>query len=118
MISITEFGIPLKQTVPANHTLSFGEALRCVATDGFIKIAVPDWVPGFTKRIRELRVAFKELQSYLDDLVYAKQSGGGDFIREGSLLSNLIQASATEDSEQTILTHDELFGDEQYFSET
>lgn len=110
MISIAGFGIPLKQTVPSNNTLSFGEALRCVATDGFIKIAVPDWVPGFTARIRKLRVAFMELQSYLGDLVYAKERGSQDFVKEGSLLSNLVKASATED-----LTHDELLGDKRHF---
>ena len=36
--------------------------MHIVSTRLFIKLAIPDWVPGFTQEIRNNRLAFDELQ--------------------------------------------------------
>jgi len=63
---IKGFGRPISWkedvVVPPGHQLTFKDALRTV-TQGFtIKILVPKWALGFTKRFRLTRLAFDELQ--------------------------------------------------------
>jgi hypothetical protein len=107
---MTGFGVPLSEAVPFGHTLSFGEALHCVAVNSFIKLAIPDWIPGVTARIRRLRLAFKELKQYMEELVLTKQLGEETTIREGSLFSNLVNSSTREESGPFHLEDDEIFG--------
>jgi hypothetical protein len=47
--------------VPTGHQLTFKEALHIVSTDVFLKLIVPDWFPALTKRVKDIRLAFEEL---------------------------------------------------------
>ncbi|KAF8574645.1 cytochrome P450 [Ramaria rubella] len=82
IISITGFGVPLSKTIPLGHKMSFGDALHCVARDGFIKLAVPDIIPGFTERIRKLRVALPEMRQYMEELIVANKTNGNTSLKE------------------------------------
>ncbi|KAF8581237.1 cytochrome P450 [Ramaria rubella] len=110
VISITGFGVPLSKTIPLGHKMSFGDALHCVARDGFIKLAVPDIIPGFTERIRKLRVALPEMRQYMEELIVANKTNGNTSLKEDSLFSNLIEATGKG------LTSDELYGKDIFFA--
>lgn len=66
MISVAGFGrkVPWKedQIVPAGHQMTFQKALHIVSCDTFFKLVVPDWATGLTQRMRDLNVAFAELE--------------------------------------------------------
>ncbi|OJA17864.1 hypothetical protein AZE42_05910 [Rhizopogon vesiculosus] len=48
--------------IPPAHQLTFKDALLTTSHDLFIKLLVPGWAMGFTKRFRRARLAFDELQ--------------------------------------------------------
>lgn len=44
------------------YTMTFKEALHIVASDAFIKLAVPSWAMNKIERFRKVDTAFSELQ--------------------------------------------------------
>ena len=48
--------------IPSGHQMAFKQALHIVSTDYLMKLIVPDWVFGFTQRLRDAWLAFDELQ--------------------------------------------------------
>lgn len=65
MIGVAGFGRKVSwkddMVVPSGYTMSFKEALHTVSSSTLIKIIVPKWAMGLTKRLRHVRDAFKEL---------------------------------------------------------
>lgn len=49
-------------TLPSGHQLTFKNALHIVTTDVFLKLIFPDRALGLTKRLRNVRLAFDELE--------------------------------------------------------
>lgn len=49
-------------TLPPGHQLTFKNALHIVTTDIFLKLIIPDFALGLTKRFRDVRLAFIELE--------------------------------------------------------
>lgn len=48
--------------VPHGFNMNFKDALRIVSESVFIKLAVPRFLMDLTQRLREVDVAFKELE--------------------------------------------------------
>lgn len=48
--------------IPPGHQMTFKDALHTVASDVFLKVIVPSWGMGLTKRLRTVRLAFEELE--------------------------------------------------------
>ena len=48
--------------IPSGHQMAFKEALHIVSTGIVTKMIVPNWALGFTQQLREIRLAFEELQ--------------------------------------------------------
>lgn len=66
MVSVAGFGRRVSwkedQSVPAGHTMTFKNALHIVSQNTLLKIAVPEWAMGLTKRTRDINAAFGELE--------------------------------------------------------
>jgi hypothetical protein len=48
--------------IPVGHQMTFKDALHIVSTDIFLKLIIPAWAFGLTRRLREIRLAFDELE--------------------------------------------------------
>lgn len=48
--------------LPPGHQLTFQDALRTTLQDLFLKVVIPRWAMGLTKRFRRATLAFDELQ--------------------------------------------------------
>lgn len=45
-----------------NHKMTFKEALHIVSTDVYLRLLAPDWAMGLTERLKNVRLAFDELE--------------------------------------------------------
>lgn len=51
--------------------MSFKDCMRYVTADLSLKIAFPDWMMNFTRRLRRVKLSFKELHvSQFDEHIY------------------------------------------------
>ena len=48
--------------LPPGHQMTFKQALHITSSSFMLKLVVPDWVPAYSKQIRDTRLAFDELQ--------------------------------------------------------
>ncbi|KAL1760262.1 cytochrome P450 [Schizophyllum commune] len=55
--------------IPPGHKMSFKEAVVCASTNVPLYFSTPSWVPGFSGRLRKVRVAFDELEKYMSEMV-------------------------------------------------
>lgn len=95
------------EVCPEGHKLSFKQALHHVATDVFIKLAVPGWAMGLTDRTRQTRLAFDELETYISEMIRERTADGA--VDKNDLFSNLLASNAS-DSEKNAMTEQELAG--------
>ena len=51
--------------LPPGQQMTFKQAMDIVSTRVFVKLAIPDWVPGFTQWIRDTRLGFDELKVFM-----------------------------------------------------
>ncbi|OJA09557.1 hypothetical protein AZE42_01135 [Rhizopogon vesiculosus] len=81
--------------IPPGHQLTFKDALLTTLHDLFIKLLVPRWAMGLTKRFRRVRLAFDELQQYLTEMIQERK---GSQLTEDSedLFSSLLAANNDE----------------------
>ncbi|KAG6813563.1 hypothetical protein H0H92_009955 [Tricholoma furcatifolium] len=92
--------------VPAGHQLTFKNALHIVTTDVFLKLIVPERALGLTKRLRDVRLAFEELERYMLEMIQERQASTHKEARY-DLFSSLLDANDA-DSEDAKLSVSEL----------
>lgn len=75
--------------------MSFIEALKIVSADTFIYVVVGEWFPKIlsTKRIVRVRLAYKEIRSYMLDMVREKEKTPELLSEKADLLSNFMLAN-------------------------
>lgn len=115
VIGAAGFGRPMSWTedgiVPPGHQLTFKDALRTVTQDLTIKLLVPRWAMGLTKRFRRARLAFDELHQYLTEMIHERQ-GFQHKEDDNDLLSSLLLANDDDDlsKDEVKLSDSELIG--------
>ncbi|KAG6845908.1 hypothetical protein H0H87_000714 [Tephrocybe sp. NHM501043] len=57
-------------TIPTGRQLTFKDALHIVTTDIFLKLIVPERALGLTRRLRNVRLAFDELETTAHTLCF------------------------------------------------
>ncbi|KAG2042615.1 cytochrome P450 [Suillus americanus] len=96
VIGAAGFGRPISwkedDVVPLGHQLTFKDALHTVTQDLTIKLLVPKWAMGFTKRFRRARLAFDELHRYLTEMIHERR-GSQHEDSNNDLLSSLLSAN-------------------------
>ena len=50
------------QPIPIGYRMTFKKALQVVSNDMILKLIVPEWAMGFTERLKNVHVAFEELE--------------------------------------------------------
>jgi hypothetical protein len=50
------------QAIPVGYRMTFKEALHIVSNDMILRLIVPEWAMGLTERLRNVHVAFEELE--------------------------------------------------------
>ncbi|KAJ8592967.1 cytochrome P450 [Rhizopogon salebrosus TDB-379] len=115
VIGAAGFGRPISWkedfTIPPGHQLTFKDALRTALHGLFIKLLVPRWAMGLTKRFRRTRVAFDELQRFLAVMIQERK--GSQLNEDDSdLFSSLLAANDDENlwKGKAKLTDSELIG--------
>ncbi|EAU91427.2 614/534 cytochrome P450 [Coprinopsis cinerea okayama7 len=91
---------------PEGHQMTFKESLQRVAHDVFVKLAVPEWAMGLTKRTRTARLAFKELDLYMKEMIHERLYG--EKVERNDLFSILLESNS--DASIDALTEQELTG--------
>ncbi|KAG5648538.1 hypothetical protein DXG03_003149 [Asterophora parasitica] len=95
-------------SIPAGHQMTFKGALHVVTTDIFLKLIVPERALGLTKRLRNVRLAFNELEQYMEEMIHERQNSVKKEARH-DLFSSLLDANDV-DSGAAKLTISELIG--------
>lgn len=87
------------------HKMSFTQSIYIVSTHLVGALAAPSWALIFTKKLRSIRRAFKELQIYMDEMIAERQEefeqDPESVSKRGDLLANLISAAAADNSEES-----------------
>ncbi|KIM82712.1 hypothetical protein PILCRDRAFT_7625 [Piloderma croceum F 1598] len=99
------------QAIPIGHRMTFKEALHIVSTDMILRLIVPEWAMGLTTRLRNVRVAFEELEKYMSDLIQDRKTKEKTELRY-DLFSSLLDANDDQglsEGEAKLSTR-ELFG--------
>ncbi|KAF8070554.1 cytochrome P450 [Lyophyllum atratum] len=94
-------------SLPPGHQLTFKNALHIVTTDIFLKLIVPDRALGLTKRLRDVKLAFEELERYMSEMIRERQHSKNE--QRYDLFSSLLDANDI-DSGEAKLTVSELIG--------
>ncbi|PPQ79631.1 hypothetical protein CVT25_003216 [Psilocybe cyanescens] len=92
---------------PAGHLMTFKESMRIVTADIMFKIACPGWMMSLTKRLRRARLAFKELRSYMVEMIEERQKS--QKTEHHDLFTGLLRENDHAVDFST-LTEDELIG--------
>jgi hypothetical protein len=105
--------------------MTFRDSLRIVCVDMLIKLVVPGWAMGFTERLRNIRLAFREfevrfpgvhmkycselviLQVYVQELIETRRSSEKKEELH-DLCSNLLEANESDIADGAELTDVEL----------
>ncbi|KDQ57720.1 hypothetical protein JAAARDRAFT_35408 [Jaapia argillacea MUCL 33604] len=109
---------------PQGHTLTFRTSVTSTLHNLFFKILTPDWlcelsssvyIPYLSRRLAEMKEAFKGLRLHIHELISVARAGvldgkgvAGDGGSGAALLRNLVEANMTQDGEIRRLTDDEL----------
>ncbi|VDC04500.1 unnamed protein product [Peniophora sp. CBMAI 1063] len=113
VISAAAFGRHMSFTeeteVPSGFRIGFKDALRIVSENVFIKLAVPNRLMGFSRRLREVDQAFSELEKYMLEMIYTRKHAGAT---EGhhDLFSSLLDAANGDFEGVSRLGDSELIG--------
>ncbi|KII87854.1 hypothetical protein PLICRDRAFT_54898 [Plicaturopsis crispa FD-325 SS-3] len=101
---------------PPGHVLTFRSAVANAVGNVILKALTPAWlsgahIPFLSKRARWAELAFDELRLHMLDLVSTARAAfmeGKTSVTEAALLTNLVEANMSEDSDYKRLTDDEL----------
>ncbi|KAF7760802.1 hypothetical protein Agabi119p4_10211 [Agaricus bisporus var. burnettii] len=109
VISAAGFGHKMtwkeNKAIPPGHLMSFETSLYTVSTYVLQRLLLPDWAVGLTKKTREIDLGFKELRSYMIEMIEARKNS--EEVKRHDLLSNLLLANAS-DGESEGLNADEI----------
>ncbi|KAG1822549.1 cytochrome P450 [Suillus subaureus] len=114
VIGAAGFGRPISwkedTVVTLGHQLTLKDALRTVTQDLTIKLLVPRWAMGLTKRFRRARLAFDELHQYLKEMIHERR--GSQYEDNNDLLSSLLSANDGDNlsKSEVKLSDSELIG--------
>jgi len=124
IISAAGFGLrmPWKegpQDIPLGHKMSFTEAMNTAMHDIYVKVLTPSSlfkiaaavpIPIVSRRLNTTTLAYKELGSYMLEIVASARSSlvDGSVEEDAALLRALVRANMDEDSNSRRLTDDEL----------
>ncbi|KAI0090485.1 cytochrome P450 [Irpex rosettiformis] len=100
------------EKVPPGHTMNFKDALHIVAQGVFLKLVLPEWLIklGPTKRLRDVRDSFIDIQSYLLEMIQERRHSEAKEERY-DLFSALLDANELEVEEgEKKLLDSELIG--------
>ncbi|TDL22861.1 cytochrome P450 [Rickenella mellea] len=95
--------------LPPGHKMSFKQALHFVSTGLFWKVIFPNWAMGLHKKLREVRLAFKELETYMQEMIDERRNAVKK-VERFDLFTSLLDASEGEDDGGTKLSDSELRG--------
>ncbi|TDL22809.1 cytochrome P450 [Rickenella mellea] len=95
--------------IPPGHQMSFKEALHIVSNGMFWKLIVPEWAMEFTQRLRNIKLAFSELQLYMQDMIDERKNAEKK-VERYDLFSSLLDASDEESDGFAKLSDSELRG--------
>ncbi|KAI0252522.1 cytochrome P450 [Lactifluus subvellereus] len=96
-------------TIPPGHQMTFKDALHILSTNLILKIALPDWAKGATKKIRRVHLAFDELGQYMLEMVNARRNA--DTKEEHyDLFSGLLDATQEDLGSEVAISDRELIG--------
>ncbi|KAG1748243.1 614 534 cytochrome P450, partial [Suillus paluster] len=115
VIGAAGFGRPISwkedNVVPLGHQLTFKDALHTVTQDLSIKLLVPKWAMGLTRRFRHTRLAFDELHQYLTEIIQERLESQHKE-DNNDLLSSLLAANDDENLSkgEVKLSDSELIG--------
>ncbi|KAG5731294.1 putative cytochrome P450, partial [Termitomyces sp. T112] len=93
--------------IPPGHHLTFKDALHIVSTDVFLKLIVPKPAFGLTQHLRNVRLAFDELERYMTEMIHERQAAKNE--EKYDLFSSLLGANDA-DSDEAKLSVNELIG--------
>ncbi|EKM76286.1 hypothetical protein AGABI1DRAFT_45036, partial [Agaricus bisporus var. burnettii JB137-S8] len=93
------------KVIPSGHLMSFKSSICTVTTYVIERLLLPDWAVGLTKKTREIDLGFKELKSYMIEMIEARKNT--EEVKRHDLLSNLLLANAS-DGESEGLNADEI----------
>ncbi|KXN87702.1 Cytochrome P450 3A25, partial [Leucoagaricus sp. SymC.cos] len=92
---------------PKHHKMSFQTALRTLVAGLLHKAVFPDWMMNFTKQLRDIKLAFNEVQVYMGEMIHERRHQNlGD---RHDLLSNLLHTESFGESDES-LTDQEVLG--------
>lgn len=115
VIGVAGFGRPIGWSddlaVPPGHRMSFKESLHLVSTGIFLKAFLPKWLTSWapTRRIREVKIAYEELEQYMTEMVQARRTAEKK-VEQHDLFTSLLDANEDEDDGQAKLADSELLG--------
>ncbi|EGN92850.1 hypothetical protein SERLA73DRAFT_98604, partial [Serpula lacrymans var. lacrymans S7.3] len=97
--------------IPPGHKMTFKDALHIVTTNLVLKLTVPKWAFGLTKRLQRTWLAFEELERYLYEMIQARKNAEIKEERH-DLFNSLLAANDDADlsSDEVRLSDSELVG--------
>ncbi|KDQ11038.1 hypothetical protein BOTBODRAFT_35791 [Botryobasidium botryosum FD-172 SS1] len=100
------------ESLPEGHEMTFMEAIHGASTGLAARIILPDWILNLRPGLRKTKLAFEELEKYMEEMIKTRQSKRGQADLEGSdLFSNLLSASEDQTSSGgTALSQSDLMG--------
>ncbi|PPQ93732.1 hypothetical protein CVT25_013072 [Psilocybe cyanescens] len=93
--------------IPPGHSMTFKDALHVVTIEIFLKLIIPDWAMGLTKRFRRARLGFEELRTYMVEMIRDRQKA--EKVERHDLFSSLLAAN-DHTLDASTLTESELIG--------
>ncbi|EGO29677.1 hypothetical protein SERLADRAFT_433647 [Serpula lacrymans var. lacrymans S7.9] len=90
------------EIIPPGHKMTFKDSLHTVTTNLIIKLVVPKWAYGLSKRLERVGLAFDELERYLYEMIQSRKNGEAKEERH-DLFNSLLAANDDVD-----LTSDEV----------
>ncbi|KAJ3484838.1 hypothetical protein NLI96_g5368 [Meripilus lineatus] len=115
IISAAEFGRRLSWNdevlPPPGHQMTFKGALYLVSHDYLFKLILPNWAMGLTQRLRNVNLAFDELERYMVEMIHDRKNRSPDDVKpKYDLLNGLLDACEGDLSGNSKLTERELMG--------
>ncbi|EGN92845.1 hypothetical protein SERLA73DRAFT_163809 [Serpula lacrymans var. lacrymans S7.3] len=99
------------EIIPPGHKMTFKDSLHTVTTNLIIKLVVPKWAYGLSKRLERVGLAFDELERYLYEMIQSRKNGEAKEERH-DLFNSLLAANDDVDltSDEVRLSDSELIG--------
>ncbi|KAI0261646.1 cytochrome P450 [Gloeopeniophorella convolvens] len=95
--------------VPPGRRMTLKAAINVMSYDVIWKLILPEWALNLTPRLRNVRLAYDELEKHMEALIHERRNG--EKVQERhDLFSNLLDASQQEMDADAKLSDRELMG--------